>query len=179
MREKQEAFCEIQKLADKFGINVLVMASGDVCGTRTLSLECLSPARESTYEGSNENSMVLLLRIGNFAGLLTGDIGSRQEADLVEQGLAGKMEKASFVLLKSPHHGSDNSNSAKFLEACSPDLTVISCAKVNPYGHPGKRALVRMKEEGGKILTTMDAGQIKIRIEKRGKVWYNSLYETD
>lgn len=179
MESEDERLERILSLADEHGISVRTMTAGEICGTKTLTLECLYPGIEDPYRGANENSLVLLLRTEGFCGLLTGDIGEEQEQLLAERGLREKMEQESFVFLKAAHHGANGSNSRQLLKECGADLAVISCAKHNSYGHPGKKALVRMRKENLPVRITMDTGQIKIRIEKTGKVWYNSIYETD
>ncbi len=71
---------------------------------------------------------------------------------------------------KAAHHGSDYSNSAEFLQALSPRICVVSCARRNRYGHPGEEALLHMREAGSRVLCTMDCGQVKVR--RRGKKFF-------
>ena len=51
-------------------------------------------------------------------------------------------------VLKVAHHGSKHSTSQEFLDACRPDITLISAGKGNSYGHPHEELLMRLQKAG-------------------------------
>ena len=130
----------------------------------------LSPEHGSTER--NASSLSVLLEHGEFTGVFTGDIGVRQEQELLESGHLARYGAEEVDFYKAAHHGSDGSNSQKFLERLSPEITVISCGKKNSYGHPGREAVKRIWETGGNLFFTMEQGQICIQPEEEGvRVW--------
>ena len=120
----------------------------------------------------NGASLVIAVEHSGFTGLLTGDIGTRQEQELVELACAKRYGISSIELCKAAHHGSDTSSCQEFLEAFSPQIMVISCGVNNFYGHPGKEAVSRMEAAKSKIFCTAQVGQIRIQEkEKDFQVW--------
>ena len=67
-------------------------------------------------------------------------------------------------LLKVSHHGSRFSSDSEFLSLLSPNVAVISCAKVNRYGHPAAEAIERLEAAAGTIYYTMDSGRVRARV---------------
>jgi len=109
----------------------------------------------------NEVSLVLLGSFGKFDFLLTGDIGEKEERQLVEE--LGPVE-----LLKIAHHGSRYSSSQEFLEQVRPEIGVISVGKKNRFGHPTQTVLDRLAEVGAKVRRTDKDGMVRIITEGRG-----------
>ncbi len=184
--EKMDSFEELLALCEKKGVVVEYMNVGDavVCeshhGKQKLRLECLSPKEPSEFSGTNENSLVLLLRQtqedakGAVSIVLTGDIGAEQERAILQSGgldeAIKRRKTADVLLLKAAHHGSNNSNCEEWLSTLAPDLVLISAGKNNRYGHPGKEAVARMNELGLEHLCTIDCGQIKVMRRDGGMV---------
>ena len=155
---------------------------------------------ETASDDRNAESLVCLYEENGFRALFTGDIGAEQEARLLEDAgwsdgtlsdgipeggaLSDGMssdgissdgtfpggQSHAIDVYKAPHHGSGYSSSAPFLQAFSPRVCIVSCAKQNRYGHPGNEALSRMKAAGGRVLCTMDCGQIKVT--RRGENFF-------
>lgn len=99
----------------------------------------LSP--EDPYEAStddNRNSVVLLLRYGKVSFLLTGDIQSPSEETFVQCGATLPWT----LVLKVPHHGSDNRTAmtADFLDWADPELAIIS-GQIDDLGEATRAAL--------------------------------------
>ena len=93
----------------------------------------------------------------NVSVLVTGDIDSSIEKTLM---LRYDDEVLKSDILKIPHHGSSNSSSVDFLKAVSPTYAVISCDKINPYGHPGWKTQERLEELNIPYYATADHGTI-------------------
>ena len=51
-------------------------------------------------------------------------------------------------VLKVGHHGSVTSTTDEFLSAAAPQIAVISCAKINDYGHPHRETLEKLARAG-------------------------------
>ncbi len=121
-----------------------------------VSFDVLNPlGKTSSTDDKNDNSLVVILRYGEFDMLFTGDIGSTREA-IIASGLR-KCE-----VLKVAHHGSKNSSGEQFLEVVSPELALISCGADNSYGHPAAEVLERLNEVGAEVYVTAECGQITI-----------------
>ncbi len=89
----------------------------------------------------DNNSVVLRLKAGDVSFLLTADIMSEAERELVR-------ERADLMatVLKVPHHGSATSTTPEFLAVVSPQVAVISCGADNRFGHPDAEVLSRLEE---------------------------------
>ena len=83
------------------------------------------------------------------------------EEDTSGHGTSG--DGTSVTILKCPHHGSKYSSSPEFLEAVSPDFTVVSCGRYNNYGHPSPETLDRLADVGSIIYRTDKTGAIIIK----------------
>ena len=103
----------------------------------------------------NNTSVVARFVSPQISILLTGDIEEEAEAYLVS-----KNYDLNAQILKVSHQGSKTSSTLPFLTAASPATAIISVAADNPYGHPHKDALLRLKERGISILRTDEKGDI-------------------
>lgn len=165
-----ETLSQLLSMADHNGTKILYMKQGDVCGTKNLSFTCVYPYSGMVSDDVNDLSLCLLMEYENH-GILTwktdgqenflaffgGDIAAEQEQAIASSGLVDHVD-----LLKVSHHGSRFSSDSEFLLALSPDVAVVSCAKVNRYGHPADEAIARLTESGAQIYYTMDSGRIRI-----------------
>ncbi len=120
-------------------------------------LQFLSPGADTDADDRNGASLVFLYDDGETDALWTGDIGARQEKWLLEHWNLPRID-----VYKAAHHGSDYSNSAEYLQAIAPRISVVSCAERNRYGHPGADAVAHMEQVGSIVRYTMREGQIKI-----------------
>lgn len=144
--------------AQACGTAVCYMETGDALVTGSAKIECIYPAKENSFSDDvNAQSLVLQLTDREFSALFTGDISAEAESELLKNGMCRPV-----TLLKAAHHGSKYSNSAAFLQALCPKISVISCGENNSYGHPGEEALANMRAAGAIIYTTMDGGRIRI-----------------
>lgn len=109
-------------------------------------------------EESNECSTCVLFQAKECDILITGDRSVTGEKLLMTQFPLPKLE-----ILVAGHHGSNNATSFALLEKTRPDTVVISVAKNNYYGHPGKEMLGRLNLFGCRILRTDRHGNIMIR----------------
>jgi competence protein ComEC len=117
----------------------------------------------------NNQSVVLLVRYGNFSILLPGDIEKDAETALLAT-------VPPVTVLKTAHHGGRNSTSLPFLQAARPAVALISAGKKNPFGHPSVYTLARLRNSGVGIICTCDHGTL--RIETDGRQWRLSRYSS-
>jgi competence protein ComEC len=108
------------------------------------SVEILYPTQADATtplpEGDiNNGSVVMVVRHGGFAALLTGDAEAPVEAMLVERELLPAVD-----LLKVGHHGSTSSTTPGLLDATRPSVAVISSGEGNEYGHPAPETLATL-----------------------------------
>ncbi|MBR1623481.1 MAG: ComEC/Rec2 family competence protein, partial [Pseudobutyrivibrio sp.] len=163
-----DTLTELLELARKNHTNILYMKQGDICGTKHLKFKCIFPSDKYTSDDINALSLCLLMEYDEdldgdceYSGFFGGDIGQEQERAIADSGLITHVN-----LLKVSHHGSRFSSDEEFLAKLSPDIAVVSCAKVNRYGHPADEAVARLEKSAGKIYYTMNSG--RVRINERG-----------
>lgn len=169
-QKEDEKAHRLAELAQKNGIRVCYMKTGDVLGTRkedvvnkrnraeTFRIECLYPTNNNDSEDVNDRCLVLYYEDENFSAFFGGDISSEVEEQLVS---AGKCRQTD--VLKASHHGSKYSNSDVLLHALHPRLTIASAGKKNRYGHPSPEAIARVGESGSTFYSTIDYGRIRVR----------------
>jgi len=120
--------------------------------------DVLYPDRDVSMLDTNEGSVTMRLVYGKTSFMLTGDLPSDKEAYLVERDrLDGNLKSD---VLKAGHHGSKNSSSDLWLAAVHPSIVAISAGKGNTYGHPSPDALERIRNEGARIVSTIDSGTL-------------------
>jgi competence protein ComEC len=118
-------------------------------------------------ESVNANSVCLRVSKGKVSFLLTADIASATELELI-------LERADLqcTVLKVAHHGSALGTSAEFLAVVDPAAAVVSVGKDNNFGHPAPEVMQRLEEKVGKenIYRTDDNGTIEF-ITDGEKLW--------
>jgi len=100
----------------------------------------------------------LRLSMGEISFLLTADIGSEAEFELISRraGLA-------VTVLKVAHHGSATSTTGEFLAVVNPRLAVIPAGIDNPFGHPSDEVVGRLERKIGRenIYRTGERGTVE------------------
>ena len=135
-------------VAHKRGIPVDTLVRGDVV---QLGSADISPSAERPdlrvlwppdYETVSENhgSLVLSVSWGVGSALLTGDLDSLGERELLELS-----PTLSAGLLQVGHHGSAGSSALAFLAQVAPEYAVVSVGAGNRYGHPAESVVQKLK----------------------------------
>ncbi|MGL6173611.1 MAG: DNA internalization-related competence protein ComEC/Rec2 [Cellulosilyticaceae bacterium] len=117
--------------------------------------QAIWPYGEVSEGDLNEQSLVMLMEVGEFRGLFTGDIGKQTE-DMI------KHELEDINWLKVAHHGSKNSTQETFLLQTRPEYAIISCGVNNIYGHPHMQTLETLEQYPIEVLRTDLHGAISI-----------------
>lgn len=120
--------------------------------------EILHPSAPLEHEG-NDSSCVIRVSAGPYGLLLTGDIETRSELELVARG-ANLGADVAIV----PHHGSLTSSSLPFVNTVSPDLAVVSAASGNRWDFPRPPVVARWRGAGAEVLNTAEKGAVFVRI---------------
>lgn len=111
---------------------------------------------EVVYDGSqgstyNECSIILRVSCDDKSILLTGDLPSTMERELIRQGYNFKAD-----ILKIGHHGAAASSCASFLDAVDADYAVVSCDSPDKTNFPKASVLQRLARRFVKTYRTPD-----------------------
>jgi competence protein ComEC len=147
----------------------LGLATGDRLAVDAIRFRVLWPDRGSvpaeppdTGTGINNVSIVLLGEVGGRRFLLTGDI----EQDIDPVVLARGVPRVD--LLKVAHHGSRTATTEAFVEAAHPTVAVASAGADNPYGHPARSTLERLRASGARVYRTDQDGSVTVSFTSQG-----------
>ena len=119
-----KAFGDFVKYTEAQGLEPEIPAPGDTFALGEAQVTVLGPVAE--YSETNNTSIVLRVGFGTTSFLFTGDMETKAEKDLLEQGA-----DLSATVLKVGHHGSDTSSSYSFLREVMPEYAVISVGENN------------------------------------------------
>jgi competence protein ComEC len=108
----------------------------------------------------NDASIVARVVLGEISVLLTGDAERNSEEEILASGQTLKSH-----ILKVGHHGSRTSTSDEFLQAISPEVSVIMVGEGNRYGHPHNEIIELLHEFGTEIYRTDIHGHIVIETD--------------
>jgi len=107
----------------------------------------------------NDGSCVLVVSAGSHYLLLTGDIETAAELEVLDR---FPFEAASVVLI--PHHGSLTSSTPPFVNRLKPVYAIASAAYANRWGFPKERVKRRWESSGALVLDTASSGAIGFRL---------------
>ena len=126
-----------------------VLRAGDGWRLGAIEVRVLWPARADSTLSANDTSVVLLLRRGALAVLLTGDAESRAQEGVLAEGVVPPLD-----VLKVAHHGSVNGCDEVTLRAWAPRLALISVGAGNDFGHPAPSTLRVLETLGVRVHRT-------------------------
>lgn len=156
-----QTYQELLNLIDKKHIKYIIAKPGFIDIDPAIKLEILSPINEVFKEDSNNNSIVLRLEYNKVSFLLTADIGVAAEKYYIQK----YGDHLRSDIMKIAHHGGKNSTSVELLNCALPSAAIISVGKNNPFGHPSKEVLDKLKNLGTTVYRTDKLGTIIIRTD--------------
>ena len=147
------AYEVLEKEVGGKGIREAAAKKGTRVRVGEIYLDILSPEEAKKEAESNDNSLVIDLKYGNFEAVLTGDAPKE---------ILNKISvNVPLDYLKLSHHGSKTGTDAFTLANFMPKLVVISVGK-NNYGHPNEEVLKILEEGKIKTLRTDEKGDIEV-----------------
>lgn len=125
--------------------------------------------------GGDLNNWSVGIRVvyGSTSFLSCGDMELEAEQNTVyaNEGLQSNV-------LKVNHHGSRTSTSQIFLDAVSPQYSVIMAGRDNSYGHPSDEVLKRLEDAGSEIFCTSISGTIVAVSDGKQISWHTEAEDT-
>ena len=165
----------IAKIINKKQINIINVKQGDKIEIeKNVQIDILYPINPLEYNDLNNNSIVAKLKYNNFSVLFTGDIENSEQNIINKYNNTNKLKSN---ILKISHHGSKTSSSEEFLKKVSPQIALIGVGQNNTFGHPSPNILKRLELINCKIYRTDINGEIKIIVNKKGKIWINKKFD--
>jgi beta-lactamase superfamily II metal-dependent hydrolase len=158
-------YAEVQKALDRNGCTVCCAEAGmTIPWAESCTVTVLNPIPAYADEPAemNDLSIVLHVRYGNTAVLLTGDAEATAQSRMLDT-FPRSMLRAD--LLKLGHHGSANAIDYWFFLAVDPDYAVASCGKDNEYGHPHLETLSLLYDTRTAFYRTDLDGSITFRLD--------------
>ena len=132
--------------------------SRQIGDARIQALSPPDPGPGASPPSDNDRSLALRISRGQASFLLAADIGIPAERDILAEAAADLRS----TVLKSPHHGSNGSSSAPFLEAVAPEIVVVTVGAGNRYGLPHAEILDRYRKAGASVYRTDLDGAVEI-----------------
>jgi competence protein ComEC len=129
-----------------------------------IDVKILWPGRRfirGTDSDINNNSVVAKVSYGKCSLLMVGDI----QLEAIER-LTSSAADLSADVLKVSHQGSNNGTTVNWLRRIRPKYAVISVGKNNPYGHPHRAALSRLRHYVARVARTDRDGDIYVGADK-------------
>ena len=160
-REPPPAWGHLLDTADLSTVPVVALTLGARFNVGQLVITVLGPdrSRVSAALGPNDQSVVLMIAVGGFRLLFSGDVESSAQQALLNSGQALQAD-----VLKLPHHGSAKLLPA-FMAAVHPSIVLIGVGVGNDFGHPSEYALRLAKSVGVQLILRTDTdGDIAVNL---------------
>ncbi len=125
--------------ADQQELELICPNPGDVFALGSTQITVLGPMKDD-YD-TNNSSIILRADYGQTSFLFSGDAELEAETDVLDAGF-----DISCTVMKAGHHGSDTSNSYRWLREANPAYVVIPVGTDNSYGHPHEEVLSRFRD---------------------------------
>lgn len=132
-----------------------------------------APVKDA-YEIFNNYSLVMKVSYKDFDILMTGDMESEVEEELLEK--FGDTDELQVEVYKAAHHGSKTSNTEDFLRMVDPKIVLLSShnGDDNRYGHPVKAFVEYLDENHIKLYRTDEQGDV-FMVTDGSKVYVDKL----
>lgn len=131
-----------------------------------MHIQMLAPENKK-YSNANNYSIAMKVSFGYTDIMLTGDA-----EELVEKEILNGNFNLDCEIMKSGHHGSNTSNSRKFLESVSPEYVVISAGFSNKYEHPSPETMDLYEDMEIEVYRTDESGTIVMSTDGKN-IYFN------
>jgi competence protein ComEC len=163
-----------QKISIKSALQIKQCLAGQHWQWDGVEFTMLHP-QEPIPWNRNEQSCVLHIQTKNGSILLTGDIGSNSEQQLITK--FRRYLPSDIIVV--PHHGSKYSSTFALIESVKAKYAVASVGYLNQYRHPHHSIVVRYLQRGTKFLDTAKCGAIFFSLENNSKQFQPSCYRIE
>ena len=152
------AYLEYIRLIHERNIPFSIIQEGDVLPFDSeVTVQVLNSGQGKIF--NNHAGIVLWVKYKACEFLFTADVEKHIEKRLIRKYLLD------VDVLKVAHHGSKSSTSKAFLEKTRPSYAVLSYEKGNPYGHPHRSVLKRLKQNKVQWFETARDGDIDMKTD--------------
>ena len=153
---------EIIRASKEHDVKIIIVNKGDILKLDSNNnIQVLEPSKNKTsYEGENDNSLILNANLYNREILFTGDIETNGEDRLIKNS-----KRRNVDILKVPHHGSKTSSKQELINHFDPKTAIVQVGK-NNFGHPDQDVLERYYKNGTEVYRNDKLGLITISITK-------------
>lgn len=135
-------------------LNWIYPKAGDTFNLGEAIVQILAP-NSNKYDDLNNYSIVTRITYGSVSILSMGDAEKLSEDEILKNGLGIQSQ-----IIKVGHHGSNTSNSEKFINEVNPQYALISAKKGNSYNHPIKSVMELFEKKNIKVYRTDESGTI-------------------
>lgn len=145
---------------DEQNINVIFADKDAQFSIGDADVKILAPsAKMLKDDDANNFSIVAKFTYKNNSFMFTGDARKESEAEMLKSYSAQELK---CDVLKIGHHGSSTSSSPNFIKAVDPLIGLMSLGKNNGYGHPHKKAMETITQQGMTLYRTDELGTVVI-----------------
>ncbi len=157
-------YAQLSATLQQAGVPIYLLERGVQLRFGALTADVLWPPTDASANATsgNDDSLVLRLRFKERTILLTGDIESPAEAELLRA-----QNELRCDVLKVAHHGSRTSSTAPFVQATRPAVAIISVGRVSPFNHPDPAVVARWQAAGAQVLITGRRGTVTVSTDGR------------
>ena len=150
----------LAEAADRIGAEWRTVQAGDHLRVADVDIHVLHPPPPEweRQRVRNDDSIVLIVRIGKVSVMLPGDVGREGEAHTLEH--LERLGTSPITVLKAPHHGSATSSTKEFLERVRPAAVIFSSGRANRFGHPAPVVVERYRAMGTTMFSTAEDGAV-------------------
>jgi competence protein ComEC len=131
-------------------------------GVKVYVLTPIEPLMQGSRSDLNNNSVAIKITYRRVSFLLAGDMEREAERRLLLRG-----DNLRSDVLKVAHHGSETSSTPEFLRAVRPRIAIISCGERNPFQHPSRETLQRLRRVGAQVYRTDVHGAVTVQTDGR------------
>ena len=152
---EDEAFFELLRMAKQHDTTVRLAEDGEYVLLNGMLLHFFDAENDGDQ---NERCMPLIISIGDFDMIVTGDAPAERERKLTEE-----FDLSLVDVLVVGHHGSKDASCEEYLDAIGGNRALISVGK-NNYGLPSAEILERLERFGYTVSRTDSDGTVEIRV---------------
>ncbi|HEX5126626.1 MAG TPA: DNA internalization-related competence protein ComEC/Rec2 [Rhodocyclaceae bacterium] len=138
-------------------------ARGQTWQWDSVRFEVLHPTSEFATRKDNDRSCVLHVSAMHGSALLTGDIETPSERDI----LAWSPREVRADVLIAPHHGSNTSSHQAFVDAVGARVVVFPVGYRNRFHHPAPAVVERYAQTGARLSRSDFDGAVTFMFEDR------------